>query len=84
MRLLAPGSLIVLQTRSMHDQIDTLFDRLMPAQTGKYVSLSRLTRAFNRRPSYAASLNVWMTSSVISMQVLRPGQARKRDVHAQA
>jgi hypothetical protein len=33
MRPLAPGLLVVVQTRSVHDQIDKLFDRLMPVQT---------------------------------------------------
>ncbi len=32
MRPLAPGLLVVVQTRSVHDQIDKLFDRIMPVQ----------------------------------------------------
>jgi hypothetical protein len=32
MRHLAPGLLIVVQTRSVHDQIDKLFDKLLPVR----------------------------------------------------
>jgi hypothetical protein len=32
MRPLAPGLLVVVQTRSVHDQIDKLFDKIMPVQ----------------------------------------------------